>query len=39
MYFANPAGYTPVFHSNILPHLSVLVNGMCVPPKSPATQS
>jgi hypothetical protein len=27
-YFANPSGYTPVFHRNVLPHLSVLVNGM-----------
>jgi alpha-aminoadipic semialdehyde synthase len=27
-YFANPAGYSPVFHRNVLPHLSVLVNGM-----------
>jgi hypothetical protein len=37
MYFANPAGYTPVFHSKILPHLSVLVNGMCGPPHRTAT--
>ena len=27
-YFADPTGYSPVFHRNVLPHLSVLVNGM-----------
>ena len=39
-YFANPTSYTPVFHRNVLPHLSVLVNGMCVlrPPLSQRAQ-